>query len=154
MRKKYLTNSAIQTKKLGEKLAKKILKKTTKKKGTFVIGLTGELGGGKTTFLQGLAKGLGIKQKILSPTFVIMKKFKVPKKKNFYWFYHIDCYRLQKPKELFDLGFKEIISNPQNIVAIEWAEKIKKILPKNAPILKFKFIDEKTREIILSSAVL
>ncbi|GAH10373.1 unnamed protein product [marine sediment metagenome] len=71
--------------------------------------------------MQGFSKGLGIKEKILSPTFVIMKKFQVPGKKIVHWFYHIDCYRIRKPKELSDLGFKEIISNPKNIVAIEWA---------------------------------
>lgn len=152
MRKKYLTGSTAQTKKLGGKLGREILRRKPKEKG-LVVGLIGELGGGKTTFLQGFAKSLGIKKKILSPTFVIMKKFKIPKRENFYWFYHIDCYRLQKPKELLDLGFKEIISNPKNIVAIEWAEKIKKTLPKDALILKFKFVDEKTRKIALSSVV-
>ena len=65
----------------------------------------------------------------------------------FHNFYHIDCYRIRKPKEILDLGFKEIISNPENIVAIEWADRIKKILPKNALVLKFKFIDKLKREI-------
>lgn len=138
--KSYITNSPFQTKKLGEKLAKEILRNKLKRR-AFVIGLTGELGGGKTTFLQGFARGLGIKEKILSPTFVIMKRFKN--------FYHIDCYRLQKPEELLDLGFKEIISNPSNIVVIEWADKIKKIIPKNTIRIKFNFIDEKTRKITI-----
>ena len=62
-------------------------------------------------------------------------------------FYHIDCYRISKPKEILDLGFKEIISNPQNIVAIEWADRIKKILPKKISILKFDFINRNQREI-------
>lgn len=146
MKKENITSGPIQTKKLGEKFAKEILKKKPvltrrgrSKKKAFVIGLEGELGGGKTTFLQGFAKGLGVKEKILSPTFVIMKKFNN--------FYHIDCYRIQKSKELLDLGFKEIISNPKNIIAVEWAEKIKEILPKDTLILSFEFIDEKTRKI-------
>ncbi len=132
----YFTKSSSETKKLGESLAKEILK-TTNSGNAFVISLIGDLGSGKTTFLQGFAKGLGIKDKINSPTFVIMKRYK-----NFYDF---DCYRIKKSKELLALGFKEIISNPQNIIALEWADQIKDILPKHALIIKFDFIDENTR---------
>jgi len=140
MKKEYLTTSPAQTKKLGERLAKEVLKKKLEKT-AFVIGLTGELGGGKTTFLQGFAKGLGIKEKILSPTFVIMKKFNN--------FYHIDCYRIKKTKELLDLGFKGIIKNPKNIVVIEWADRVKKIMPKSALWIGFEFINEKERKITI-----
>jgi tRNA threonylcarbamoyladenosine biosynthesis protein TsaE len=145
MVKSYLTTHSLQTKKLGEKLAKKILKTKSKKKAV-IVGLEGDLGSGKTTFLQGFAKGLGIKEKILSPTFIIMKKFKI-KVSNFKNFYHIDCYRISKPKEILNLGFKKIISNPKNIIAIEWADQIKEILPKNTLILKFKFVEKTKRKI-------
>ena len=138
MKKENITSDSIQTKKLGEKFAKEILEKKPKKT-AFVVGLEGELGGGKTTFLQGFAKGLGIKEKILSPTFVIMKKFNN--------FYHIDCYRIEKPKELLDLGFKKITSNPKNIIVIEWADRIRKIMPKHTLWTKFDFINEKRRRI-------
>lgn len=138
MKKENITSGSIQTKKLGEKFAKEILEKKPKKT-AFVVGLEGELGGGKTTFLQGFAKGLGIKEKILSPTFVIMKKFNN--------FYHIDCYRIEKPKELLDLGFKKITSNPKNIIVIEWADRIRKIMPKDTLWIKFDFINEKRRRI-------
>jgi len=151
--KSFLTSSPSQTKKLGEKLAKKILEKRTKNK-AIVLGLEGDLGGGKTTFLQGFAKGLGIQEKILSPTFVIIKKFKIPVRVvscsfscNFVYFYHIDCYRIEKPKEILDLGFKEIISNPKNIVAIEWVDRIKKVLAKEIIILKFHFVNKNKRKI-------
>ncbi len=147
MKFQYLTANRFQTKKLGEILAKEILR-TKIKKTAFVIGLEGDLGGGKTTFLQGFAKGLGVKEKILSPTFVILKRLKVQDGR-FKDFYHIDCYRIQKPKEILDLGFKEIISNPKNIVAIEWADRIGKILPKNSIILKFEFIGQNKRKIII-----
>jgi len=150
MAKEYLTKNADQTKKLGETLAKKILK-TRPGKGAFIIGLEGELGGGKTVFLQGLAKGLGIKEEILSPSFIIMQRFRIPTNSpKFVDFYHIDCYRIQRPKEILELGFKKIISHPQNIVAVEWAERIKKILPKkNVFILKFEFINRNRRKIVL-----
>ncbi len=146
MKKEYISSSSAQTKRLGEKLAKKILKKKPKRT-AFVIGLEGELGGGKTTFLQGFAKGLGIKERILSPTFVILKRFKI-KDLRFKNLYHIDCYRIEKPKELLVLGFKKIISNPENIVVIEWADRIKKIMPEDSAWIKFDFVDEKTRKII------
>lgn len=149
MKQKYLSYSTNQTKNLGKKLAQNILKFPLKKK-AIVIALKGELGSGKTTFLQGFAKGLGIKNKILSPTFVIMKKFQVSSSK-FQWFYHIDCYRIKKPEELLILGFKEIICNPQNIIAIEWAEKVNKLLPKESIILDFKFKKEKKRKIVVRS---
>lgn len=155
MKKEYLTSSPGQTKKLSVALAKKILKMAPMKK-ALVLGLTGNLGGGKTTFLQGFAKGLGVKAKILSPTFVIMKRFTIPRKKTVHcslfsvqWFYHIDCYRIENPKEILNLGFKEIISDPKNIVAIEWAEKIKKILPKDTVWISFKFINKNKRKIFM-----
>jgi len=153
MRVKYLTTAPRQTKKLGEILAKEILK-TKPRKDAFLLGLEGDLGGGKTTFLQGFAKGLGIKQKILSPTFVIMKKFKIRVNScsnscGFVYFYHIDCYRIEKPKEILDLGFKEIISDPQNIVAIEWADRIRKIMSKNTIWITFQFINKNKRKIAI-----
>ena len=148
-------------------MAQEFLASARPSKGALVIGLEGDLGGGKTTFVQGFAKGLGIKEKILSPTFVILRRFRIPKKfqvsrfppatlersdggrGRFHEFYHIDCYRIEKPQELLDLGFKEIVSDPKNILIIEWAEKVKKILPKDTITLKFEFINEKTRKIVL-----
>ncbi|MCX6759011.1 MAG: tRNA (adenosine(37)-N6)-threonylcarbamoyltransferase complex ATPase subunit type 1 TsaE [Candidatus Nealsonbacteria bacterium] len=145
----YLTKSSAQTKKLGEFFAKNILKRSPTKK-VIVLGLIGDLGGGKTTFLQGFAKGLGIKEKILSPTFIIMRRFRIcANSRKFADFYHIDCYRIKRPEEILELGFKEIISNSKNLVAVEWAGRIKKILPKNVLILKFEFINRNTRKIVL-----
>ena len=149
MEREILTKSAKETKKLGEKLAKRILLSfPSKRKKTMVIGLFGDLGGGKTTFLQGFAKGLGIKEKILSPTFILMKKFQITK---FKYFYHFDCYRIKEPKEILDLGWEEIISNPQNIVAVEWADRIEKILPKDTISINFEFIDENRRKITIKN---
>ena len=142
---KYLTKKPEETKKIAKELAKKILKNGPAKN-AFVLGLEGDLGSGKTTFLQGFALGLGVEEKILSPTFVIMKRFEILNL-GFNNFFHIDCYRLKNPKELLDLGFKQILKNPQNIVAVEWAEKVKKILPESAIFIKFKFVSKNKREI-------
>lgn len=141
-----MSENAGQTRKFAQALAKRIERG---RKRALVLALQGDLGGGKTTFAQGLARGLGVKDKILSPTFVLMRKFKVKslKPERAGYFYHIDCYRIQKPDEVLGLGWKEIISNPQNIVVIEWAEKIKKLLPRDAFWLKFEYKDKNKRRI-------
>jgi tRNA threonylcarbamoyladenosine biosynthesis protein TsaE len=143
---KYITTSFKQTQKLGEKIAEEFSDTVTGKTAV-VLGLEGNLGGGKTTFLQGFAKGLGIKEKILSPTFVVLKRFEVPGFR-FKDFYHIDCYRLKDEKDILELGFDDIIKDARNIVAIEWPEKIKKALPKDYIKIKFEFVDKNKREII------
>jgi tRNA threonylcarbamoyladenosine biosynthesis protein TsaE len=139
---------------LGEDFALRLrsgqAKEIENRKSAVVLGLSGNLGGGKTTFLQGFARGLGIKEKILSPTFVIMKRFHVGAllgSLKFHDFYHIDCYRLKTEKDILELDFKKIISNPKNIVAVEWSERIKKALPDNSIVLSFRFIDKNKREI-------
>jgi len=135
-----ITKSAKETQRVGMFLAEEFIKNKPDKNKAVVVALEGDLGGGKTTFIQGFAKGLGIKDKITSPTFVIMKKY------NF--LYHIDCYRI-KNKDLLELDFNEIISNNCNFIVIEWAERVKKILPKNTLWLKFEYIDKNKRKILI-----
>jgi len=149
MKKQLLTFNSRQTQKIAKELIKDILKKKNNKK-AFIIALEGNLGSGKTTFTQGIAKSLGIKEKILSPTFVILKKFAICNSQ-FKNFYHIDCYRIEKVTEILNLGFKKIISNPQNIVTIEWPNRIKKNIPKEVVWIKFSFIDEKTRKVVIKN---
>lgn len=146
MKKEYFTFSPSETKKLGRLLGERILKE---KKGPVILALIGELGGGKTTFLKGLALGLGIKDKILSPTFIIIKKFPLGDEK-FKNFYHIDCYRINQEKELLVLDFKKILSNPRNIIAIEWANKIKNYLPKQSIQIKFSILSPRKRKITIT----
>jgi len=156
------SRSAFETKKIGRILGQE-LRVTKDKQKAHILGLKGDLGGGKTTFLQGLAKGLGIKEKVLSPTFVILKKFEIPTLKRrdsikstrgqvlkFKNFYHIDCYRVKNRKEIDNLALEEIINCPQNIVAIEWAARLAKILPKDTIFINFKFISKEKRKIIFS----
>ncbi len=171
---RIITISAKETQGLAKSLARKILSEKTNRESALIIGLTGDLGSGKTTFAQGLAKGLGIKQKIISPTFVILKNFKITKKSkilnpksqtnpkskiqtkhrfqniNFQNFIHIDAYRLENSNELVDLSWNEIIKNPRNIILIEWADRVKKILPKNHIKINFKSMDKNKREISVS----
>lgn len=149
---KRISNSAEETKKVAESFAGEILRHKPQKSAV-VLALSGNLGAGKTAFLQGFAKGLGIKEKITSPTFILMKRFKISDLR-FKNFYHMDCYRLNNSKEILDLRFKEIISNPENIIAVEWPEKIHKILPKNAVKIKFKHLRNDQRKITLLRNVL
>jgi tRNA threonylcarbamoyladenosine biosynthesis protein TsaE len=140
-----ISKNSKETENIGKMLAQELKKIPIKKSAiATIIALEGNLGSGKTTFTKGIVKGLKIRKKITSPTFIILKEYKAQN------FYHIDCYRLQKPKEILDLGFKEIISNPKNIVVIEWAERIRKILPKEKITVKFRFVDEYTRKLIIS----
>ena len=115
--------------------------------GASVLALYGDLGSGKTAFCQGLAKGLKIKGSVNSPTFVIYKKYSIPNNQIFSHFYHFDCYRLKNSQDAKGLGLAEIFKDPQNVVALEWPENIKDLLPKNAKTIKFRFIDKSTREI-------
>ncbi len=136
---KFLTKNPKETSKLAKILAKEIIKSRPKIKRALIFGLVGELGSGKTTFIQSFAKELGIKARLTSPSFVLMKKYKN--------FYHIDCYRIRGPKDILVLDFKEIISDPQNIIMVEWAEKIRKILPKGTIWIRFKTIGPNKRQI-------
>lgn len=147
MLKVFYTKSPKETKSLGEKIALALKKKPIGKMAK-IFALKGDLGSGKTTFLQGFGKGLKIKEKILSPSFVIIKKFKIPEKNsNFKYFYHMDCYRLGKAEEILNLEFKKIINDPTNIVAIEWPERIKRILPKNSIWVYFEIERKNKRKI-------
>ena len=144
-----ITDSVSETQKAGEILAQEITRGKLGNKKALVIGLEGELGSGKTTFVQGLAKGLKIKERITSPTFVILKKFDLRPATHFQNFYHIDCYRFTSADQLIDLGFREIINQSENLVVIEWAERVKKILPKNSLWIEFEHLGQDKRRISL-----
>lgn len=143
---KIITKSSQGTKEKAKELIRKLLE--NKRNKALVIGLEGELGSGKTTFVQGMAEELGIKESVTSPTFVIFKKYSI-KYNSIKYFYHIDCYRLNSEKDMLDLDFKEMINNKDNLIIIEWAEKIKNILPKGSLRLKFHHLTENEREILI-----
>ncbi len=139
------TKNFKETQELGESLAKEILVGGIKKIAR-VLALRGNLGDGKTTFLQGFARGLGIAEVVNSPTFLIMKKFKIPNS-NFSFFYHLDLYRLENEQDLEFINFQEIFADPKNIIAIEWPERVEKLLPKEVIKIIFNYVQENTREI-------
>jgi tRNA threonylcarbamoyladenosine biosynthesis protein TsaE len=113
-----------------------------------IVGLYGNLGSGKTTFTQSLAKYLNIKDSITSPTFVIEKIYKIENEK-FKNLIHIDAYRLESGRELQNLDFEKIVEDKDNLIIIEWPENVKEILPENHIKIYCEFIDENTRKYII-----
>lgn len=142
----YIVDSPAQTKKTGRMLAKEILANGAGENAR-VLALSGELGAGKTNFIQGFAKGLGIGETISSPTFVIAKIYPLPPKIGFEKFYHIDCYRLNSAADLTFLNIKEIFADPKNIAAIEWPDIAAEILPPDATTINFEITGKKSRRV-------
>ena len=139
----FTTSSFAKTQKVAEDFAKNL-------KGGEVICLYGDLGFGKTTFTQGLAKGMGVTGRIISPTFIIMRSYSTTFHfpfSTFNSFYHVDLYRISKEEEIVEIGLLDIMNDPQNIVAIEWPEKMGKLLPEKRIEIKFEYIDEDIRRI-------
>lgn len=117
---------------LAQTLAKEI-------KGGEVFALIGPLGAGKTTFVQHLAKALGVKSKITSPTFVLMQTYrgKITNKSQPLFIHHLDLYRLTGAKEVVESGLTEYWGNSDSITLIEWADKALELLPNNTTTVNF-----------------
>lgn len=130
----FISKSFKETIKLGEDYAK------TLKKGDIVL-LGGDLGAGKTAFTKGIAKGLGINNEVLSPTYAYMNDYNGI-------LYHYDCYRLTSGEDAEALGLTDYFYQ-DGICVIEWSENIKSVLPNNVKTVTIEKIDENTRKIIL-----
>ena len=114
------SRSAEETFAMGEFMAKKL-------KPWMVLCLNGDLGVGKTVFVKGIARGLGIKEPVVSPTFTILQEYKdgqIP-------LYHFDVYRIEDEEEMFEIGFDDYLYG-DGVCLIEWAENVKGLLPKDA----------------------
>ena len=136
---KVITKNSDKTKKLGFEFAHKL-------NSADVILLYGDLGSGKTTFVQGLALGLGIKDRILSPTFVL-QRIHVVEDHEFKSLNHIDLYRIEEPLEIESLGLSEILDDNSAITIIEWADRLKNFTLKKGYKIHFKYISDTEREI-------
>lgn len=128
----FRTKSPRETESAAAKIAEAAVGKKTQ--AAVVIGLSGELGSGKTRFAKGFIRACGIKKPVTSPTFVLAKRYVAKDKKTIF---HIDAYRVKSMKELSHFGFEEMISDSENIVLIEWPERIASALPKNTRMVSF-----------------
>lgn len=134
-----------ETKEIAKMFLGKILKDKKPQKGALVVGLVGDLGAGKTTFVQAVAKHLGVKNKVNSPTFVIIKKYLIKNKKHKFLF-HLDAYRLKNEGELLHLGWDDIIKNKEHLVFIEWPENVSGVIPKDSKFIKISHTEDKHRD--------
>lgn len=133
--KKIVIKSPAEMEKFSRAVAKSL-------KGGVVLALTGELGAGKTSFVKGLAKALGIRRIVQSPTFLLMKCYPTPKairaKKNIHDFCHVDAYRIKKDHELMAIGFVEHLEDDGTVMVVEWANLVQKLIPPEALWIDFE----------------
>lgn len=143
MTNKCTSNSAEETEKIGKEFAATLLAGD-------VVCLYGDLGAGKTTITKGIAKGLGITSPVTSPTFSLVRQYKLRimnKELRMKTLYHIDLYRLEDQEQVKSIGIEEILSDPYGLVLIEWAEKLQGLLPKKRKEIQIKNLDNDSRSI-------
>jgi tRNA threonylcarbamoyladenosine biosynthesis protein TsaE len=141
-----VSQSPADTQAIAAKLAQKLLASMPGKAAT-VVALRGELGAGKTTFTQGFAKALNIKEQPKSPTFNLMKEYPIPNTPYRLW--HLDCYRLQNHKDLASLDMPRIWNDQNAIVFIEWPERIGNGLPRNHIEIHLEHASKEARAITI-----
>ena len=135
---KLISDSREQTVEIGRRIG-------TLLGGGDIVALIGELGSGKTSLTQGIARGLDVAENVpvVSPTFTLVNEYpgRVP-------LVHLDVFRLSGPRDLEDMGYEEYFYGG-GVVVIKWAEKILDLLPETAIVVRMAYIDENTRELII-----
>lgn len=148
---RVVVRGAEAMRRLGDTLARRLNKEEMKGRCALIVGLFGDLGSGKTTFTQGFAKGLGAHGRVQSPTFVLLRTHQINKNLSFQRFVHIDAYRMETADELLALGWEQLAGGPENIILIEWAERIKTLLPHMYIRVTFRHKGEKEREVVIKT---
>ncbi len=133
----FISNSPLDTKNVAAEFAKTLV-------GGEVIAFYGDLGMGKTCFVNGLAEGLGFKGEVSSPTFAIINEY-LGGRLNLY---HFDMYRVTGWDDLYTTGYFEYMESG-GVLAVEWSENIESALPENTIRITIKRLDETKREIIV-----
>jgi tRNA threonylcarbamoyladenosine biosynthesis protein TsaE len=137
-----ITNSAAATQALAAHLGRRLA--AAYPEAGAVLALSGDLGAGKTTFVQGLACGLGITVAITSPTFILVNRYRLPDGRRLH---HADCYRLKDaPLEMWDIGLDDLLAG-EDIVVIEWADRIPGLLPPDHLAVAFSYVDDTQRSL-------
>ena len=126
------SDSPYATRKLGERLGQLVQPPQ-------VIALYGELGAGKTCLAQGIALGMGIKQRVTSPTYPLIQEYPDP-----HLLVHVDCYRLSVEEDAVNIGLAEILSQSA-VVLVEWPERIERLLPASCLAIHMEIVNETTR---------
>lgn len=139
--KRIILKTENATYKFSQKFAKTL-------KGGEVISLVGELGSGKTTFVKGLAKALGVKDNVTSPTFIRLIAYEIPSNKKIKKLVHIDAYRIIDVDEMIDAGIEDYLNEKDTVTIVEWGDKLKRILPKDTIWITFK-LKVKTNERVI-----
>lgn len=152
-----ITKSPNETARVGKEVGDHVRRsaieeqqKGKERRGASIVCLYGELGSGKTTFVRGIAKALGVTNRLLSPTFIIVRRYSLPKMPSF--FYHIDLYRLANEEELAGIGIREILADPDSYVVIEWAEKMGNLLPASRVDVRLTVLPDGSRRIWMHSS--
>lgn len=143
--------SLAETADLAEKIIVELVRRHKQNKSATVVGLEGELGSGKTTFVQLAARRLGISDPVQSPTFVIMKSYRIPLSPRVWpWrrLMHIDCYRLSSGEDLLKLGWRDLAADAANLIMIEWSGRVGDLLAAPTLEIRFEVIGENSRKII------
>lgn len=143
--KEIIVKDLIDLEKFASELLQEIFARKPSENKATIIALTGDLGAGKTTFVQLLAKQLGITEIITSPTFSIMKLYAVTENNTFTKLVHMDAYRIEDISELRPLRFDEIINDTHNLICIEWPEKIQTALPDDILHISIKILPDEAR---------
>lgn len=143
----YITQSARETEEVGRSLAVSLKSRGERNVGSTVVCLYGELGSGKTTFVQGFAQSLGIAARLPSPTFIIVRRYKF---RSDSFFYHIDLYRMIE-EDIGVLGLTDILTDPSAYIAVEWAEKLGALLPSRRTEIQFTYVKDGSRKIRIKS---
>lgn len=138
----FISTSYEETRQIAQKFTEKLDKGTT-------ICLYGELAAGKTTFTQGIGKAFDI-DRLVSPTFLIMRQYPVKTHPIVKTLYHLDLYRLSSIEDIKSFDVEEIWSSPENLLVIEWPEKFQKNLPKERFDIFFKANGDNERQIIIN----
>ena len=139
-----ITTNAQETEKLGETIGLDLKSGKIKNR---VLAFYGDLGSGKTTFIQGLAKGLGIAKRLLSPTFVFCRQYELEKG----LLYHVDLYRIKEVQEAQGLGLEEMFADRESVTLVEWADRIKEMLPRERMDIALEYMDNEQRKITIKS---
>jgi tRNA threonylcarbamoyladenosine biosynthesis protein TsaE len=113
-----------------------------------VIALSGDLGAGKTTLSQEIGRTLGVAEQMVSPTFVILKRYGTTHTR-WHTLIHIDAYRLEQDRELYTLGWEDILRDPHTLVLIEWPEKVPGCIPEQALSVHLSHEGESTRRVVI-----